>query len=261
MSTPAPDLPALRLAAAHAVARPGSRWRTGLVLDECASTQDAALDPHAATPGAFVVAGRQHAGRGRLGRAWHDHAGLGLALTCVLPAASPALSIAAGVAVLRAVTTLGTSRIGLKWPNDAVERDGARRKLAGVLVEVRSGVALLGVGLNVLQHGPDWHAALGDRAVSLFELGLPATRADALAALLAALDDVLSLCDSDAGTRAITTEWRAADVLAGTVQEFEHNGSRVRGLVRAIDPLRDILIATPAGDLRLPAASTSLVKQ
>lgn len=261
MNGPSRDLPALRRAAELAIARPGSRWTRALVLDECASTQDAALQACDATPGLIVIAGRQHAGRGRLGRTWHDHAGLGLALTCVLPTEVPAVSVAAGVAVLRALATLGAHGIGLKWPNDVVEREGHRRKLAGILVEVKSGVALLGVGLNVLQHGPQWHASLRDRAVSLSELGLTTTRADALAALLAALDGVLSSRNSDSGTQAILTEWCAADVLTGTEQEFEHHGTRVRGIVRTIDPLREILLATPDGDLRLPAASTSLVKQ
>jgi len=261
VSIPSPDLPALRLAADRAVTHPGSHWTRALVLDQCASTQDAALENCAGKPGLFVVAGRQHAGRGRLGRSWHDEDGLGLALTCVLPPGNAALPLAAGVAVLRAATTLGAVDLGLKWPNDVVERQGHRRKLAGVLVEVTSGLALLGVGLNVLQHGHEWPTALRGRAVSLRDLGLTASRAKALAALLAALDDVLTACDSDAGLQGILTEWRAADVLTGTEQEFLHAGTRVRGLVRAIDPLREILLATPEGNVRLPAASTSLVMQ
>ncbi|MCE7973444.1 MAG: biotin--[acetyl-CoA-carboxylase] ligase [Leptolyngbya sp. PLA1] len=261
MSTPSPDLPDLRLAADRAVARPGSPWHAAIVLDECASTQDAALHAGAGTPGLVLVAGRQRAGRGRLGRAWHDESGLGLALTCVLPAHTPSLPLVAGVAILRAVRSLGARLIGLKWPNDVVERDGRRRKLAGVLVEVKNGVTLLGVGLNVLQTQRDWPAPVQGRAVSLRELGVTTTRADVLAAVLASLDAVLSECRSDAGLRATLTEWRAADVLTGTEQEFDHDGTRVRGIIRAIDPLTEILLATPQGDVRLPASCTSLVKQ
>lgn len=258
--TPA-DLDALRRAADSALARPGCRWRRALVLEACTSTQDAALEASAGRPGLVVVAGRQTAGRGRLGRAWHDESGLGLALTCVLPAGTGTISLAAGVAVLRTVTSLGAPPLGLKWPNDVVERGGPRRKLAGVLLEVREGVALLGVGLNVLQHGPDWPHALDGRAVSLRELGLAVARPHALVAVLASLDDALSSCESPEGQRSILAEWAAADVLTGTEQEFEHDGTRVRGIVRSIDPLRALVVATPSGDVTLPASSTSLVKQ
>ncbi|MFZ2875425.1 MAG: biotin--[acetyl-CoA-carboxylase] ligase [Phycisphaerales bacterium] len=258
--TPA-DFDALRRAADSALARPGCRWRRALVLEACASTQDAALEACAGEPGLVVVAARQTSGRGRLGRAWHDESGLGLALTCVLPAGTGAISLASGVGVLRAVSSLGVPRIGIKWPNDAVERDGLRRKLAGVLIEVNKGVALLGVGLNVLQRGADWPGALHGRAVSLRELGLGVTRAAALVALLASLDDALLSCESPEGLRSILAQWAAADVLTGTEQEFEHNNTRVRGIVRSIDPLRALVVATPSGDVSLPASSTSLVKQ
>lgn len=258
--TPA-DLDDLRRAADSALARPGCRWRRALVLEACPSTQDAALEACAGRPGLVVVAGRQTSGRGRLGRAWHDESGLGLALTCVLPAGAGGISLASGVGVLRSVTSLGAPHIGLKWPNDVVERGSPRRKLAGVLVEVREGVALLGVGLNVLQQGADWPRALEGRAVSLCELGLRVSRADALVALLTWLDDALSSCESPEGQRSNLAEWRAADVLTGTEQEFEHDGSRVRGVVRSIDPLKQLVVATSAGDVTLPASSTSLVRQ
>lgn len=261
MSSTPPDLPALRRAADSALARDGSRWRRALVLDACASTQDAALDACAGRPGLIVIAARQTSGRGRLGRAWHDASGLGLALTCVLPAGTGAISLAAGIAVLRTVTSLGAPRVGLKWPNDVVERDSLRRKLAGVLVEVRGGVSLLGVGLNVLQQPADWHSSLQGRAVSLRELGLRVTRADALPVLLAALEDVLPMCETEPGLAALLAEWRGADVLTGTEQEFEHDGTRVRGIVRSIDPLRQLVVSTPSGEVSLPASTTSLVKQ
>ncbi|MDA0214648.1 MAG: biotin--[acetyl-CoA-carboxylase] ligase, partial [Planctomycetota bacterium] len=53
-------------------------WRSVTVLRETASTQDHARNLEV---GSVVVAGRQTAGRGRLGRSWIDTAEDGLALS------------------------------------------------------------------------------------------------------------------------------------------------------------------------------------
>ena len=60
-----------------------------------------------------------------------------------------ALSLAAGVAVQRALEATGIEGVALKWPNDVLYGD---RKLAGVLTEVRGEAeaprVVIGVGLN-----------------------------------------------------------------------------------------------------------------
>jgi BirA family biotin operon repressor/biotin-[acetyl-CoA-carboxylase] ligase len=60
------------------------------------------------------------------------------------------LSLAAGVALLRALEEYGVSGVGLKWPNDVLWDN---RKLAGLLVDVQGEAAgptlvILGVGIN-----------------------------------------------------------------------------------------------------------------
>src|SRR5512139_2476719 len=70
----------------------------------------------------------QSGGRGRLGRTWHS--GLGNALTfsllwrfeCGLAGLS-GLSLAAGVALIRALRQCGVNGARLKWPNDVLGRD------------------------------------------------------------------------------------------------------------------------------------------
>src|SRR5262249_20380373 len=105
------------------------------VLAETVSTQDAALAMSGGLPGLLVLAGRQVGGRGRLGRSRADTRSFGLAATFVLdgrdrPAAP--LSLSAGVAACLAVeeATGGLADIGLRWPNDVVERTGLCRKIA-----------------------------------------------------------------------------------------------------------------------------------
>ena len=61
-------------------------WRSVTVVRETASTQDHARNLHV---GDVVIAGRQTAGRGRLGRIWIDTAEDGLALSANAAADSP----------------------------------------------------------------------------------------------------------------------------------------------------------------------------
>jgi BirA family biotin operon repressor/biotin-[acetyl-CoA-carboxylase] ligase len=97
----------------------------------------------------------QRAGRGRRGRRWVAPFGASIALSLGWYFGDtvrdlPALSLAVGVAVARALARAGASGITLKWPNDVWFKD---RKLAGVLIELKaeaSGPAhvVIGVGLN-----------------------------------------------------------------------------------------------------------------
>jgi BirA family transcriptional regulator, biotin operon repressor / biotin---[acetyl-CoA-carboxylase] ligase len=124
--------------------------RPRLDVESCESTQ--ALVDTSLPEGALVVADHQTAGRGRLGRSWEAPPGKALLFSILLrppPERNvPELSLVAGIAVADALErTLGLS-VQLKWPNDVMLR---RRKVAGCLAEVRDGVVVLGIGLNVNQ--------------------------------------------------------------------------------------------------------------
>ncbi len=96
-----------------------------------------------ATIGDIVLANEQTAGRGRFGRTWISPNG-GLYATLILPD-TPLLSLKAGLAVVRALRSVGLDA-GLKWPNDVMMED---RKIAGVLVETDGDRSLVGIGLNL----------------------------------------------------------------------------------------------------------------
>src|SRR5690606_12931419 len=186
----------------------GTRFDRIRVIAETASTQDAAARLAAGRPGLVVVAGRQTAGRGRHGRKWADTAAHGLAMTLTVDGAidDRTLALAAGLAALRAAeAALGDptpSPLGLKWPNDVIERPSAEardlaaespRKLAGVLVERRGDLALIGIGINVRQWETAWPPALGARGLSLRLLGSTASRLEVAGRLLIGLDEALAL--------------------------------------------------------------------
>jgi BirA family transcriptional regulator, biotin operon repressor / biotin---[acetyl-CoA-carboxylase] ligase len=102
----------------------------------------------------LLVAERQTAGRGRLGRTWHS-GGVGVegipALTFSLglplsPQSWSGLSLAVGVSVAQSLHP----SLQLKWPNDIWLND---RKLAGILIETATvndvRYAVIGIGINI----------------------------------------------------------------------------------------------------------------
>lgn len=128
----------------------------------------------------LLVAEKQSAGRGRLGREWHDLAqreeampaltfSLGLPLS---PADWSGLSLAVGVSVAQCLHT----DIGLKWPNDLWLHD---RKLAGILIETcavgQARYVVVGVGINITQpaKNPNSHAEPLRRAPAWLQEVLP----------------------------------------------------------------------------------------
>jgi BirA family biotin operon repressor/biotin-[acetyl-CoA-carboxylase] ligase len=128
------------------------------VLDEVDSTNRhlAELVTHARIiNGMSCLAEAQSGGRGRRGRAWvaTPYHNLMFSMAWQFPGGPglvSGLSLAAGLAVLRALEEYGVSGAGLKWPNDMLWNN---RKLAGLLADVQgeaSGptLVILGVGVN-----------------------------------------------------------------------------------------------------------------
>ena len=131
----------------------GRFGRPYFYLERCETTQRM-LD--AAQPeGAVAVCEEQTGGRGRMGRVWEAPAGSSILMSVLLrppPHRRAAeLSLVAGVATAIAVEHATRLAAQIKWPNDVMLD---RRKVAGVLAELKDGAVVLGIGLNVNQ-GPD----------------------------------------------------------------------------------------------------------
>ena len=140
-------------------------------FDSCDSTNRlllAAAETGAAA-GSVFVAREQTAGRGRRGREWVAAPGDSLTFSLLWtfpadPARLSGLSLAAGLAVVRALSEMATGKVpdvtyGLKWPNDILllRADGSYAKVGGILIEsaLRSAAAggkelavVIGIGLN-----------------------------------------------------------------------------------------------------------------
>jgi BirA family transcriptional regulator, biotin operon repressor / biotin---[acetyl-CoA-carboxylase] ligase len=128
------------------------------VIDVVDSTNTLLLQRAAggAPSGSVIAAECQRNGRGRMGRQWHASVGGALTFSILWrfdagASALAGLSLAAGVALMRAFAQLGAGEARLKWPNDVVWRG---RKVAGVLVEMQGdalgpSAVVIGVGLNI----------------------------------------------------------------------------------------------------------------
>jgi BirA family biotin operon repressor/biotin-[acetyl-CoA-carboxylase] ligase len=164
--------------------------------------------------GDWLVADRQTAGRGRLGRVWNDGLGnfMGSTVVRIAPGdpAPASLALLTGLAVheaLRGFVPQGRDLL-LKWPNDLM-LDGA--KIAGILLEMKAGIVVVGIGVN-LASAPD----LPDRKVAALSDFGPAPARDAFAGALAtAFDSELHRWRS-VGLAPLLRRWQSAAHPQGT---------------------------------------------
>lgn len=125
---------------------------------EClGSTNDEAriLADRGADSGSLVIAERQNAGKGRMGRAFFSPAGSGIWMSLILkpnisPVMASMLTLIGAVAVYDTMKDFGIPS-GIKWPNDVVVRG---KKITGILTEMKAepehlDYVILGIGINV----------------------------------------------------------------------------------------------------------------
>lgn len=235
------------------------------VLD---STSDRLLAVRDLPPGRFdaCLAEFQRAGRGRRGRHWVAPFASGLCLSVGwtfrdAPATLGALSLAAGVAALRALGRLGIGGVALKWPNDLV-CGGA--KLGGILIDLRGEAAgpanvVVGIGLNVRLPRAAREALAGEgvEAADLASIGPAPDRNALAAALIAELHQALSEFGAR-GMAAFADEWQRADALAGKLVAVMHGGERLEGIARGVDADGALLLEAGGTRRRIVSGEVSV---
>ena len=234
------------------------------VLDECDSTNSQLLQrAQAGAPsGTVLVAKRQTAGRGRLGRHWYS--GDGVSLTFSLLWRPPAelaldgLSLTVGVAIADVLTALGISDIALKWPNDLL-RQG--RKLGGILIELVSGgsgsprAVIIGIGLNL--HLPD--NLPDDVRLASAGLGLDIDRNSLLARLLQQLHLALGQFIHD-GFGGFHARWQALNAFQGRQIRIQSAFTVLQeGRCQGVDDDGALLLQTAQGVQRIISGDVSLL--
>lgn len=206
-----------------------------------------------------LMAEYQTGGRGRRGRRWMSVFGSGLCLSLswsysTVPRELPALSLAAGIAVRRALVAAGARSIFLKWPNDLISNGG---KLGGILVDVEGDSrgplrAVIGIGLNVQvpeKMARDVSAAGGLPATGLQQAihGREISRNQVAGAVITSLVWVLRDF-GDRGFMPLADEWRQHDYLYGhPVSVSSNQAEPLDGVARGIAADGALLVERPEG--------------
>jgi BirA family biotin operon repressor/biotin-[acetyl-CoA-carboxylase] ligase len=237
------------------------------VLDVAGSTNSLLMTAAAAgaTSGSVIAAEWQTGGRGRRGRVWHATPGAALTFSLLWrfqlgAGALTGLSLAAGVAVIRALTRLGFSGLGLKWPNDVIWRG---HKLAGMLIEMQGelagpSAAVIGIGINCRL--PDGLRDRIDQPVTdLAQIGgVPVDRNRLLATLLRELAQLLAQFEQD-GFAAWRDEWQCHHVYQDrAVRLTLPDGGSLDGQARGVDAAGALILETAAGVRRIHSGDVSL---
>ena len=204
------------------------------VIPETGSTNDdmKAMAAYGAPEGTVIVTDKQNTGKGRMGRSFFSPRS-GVYLSMLLRPASDMVqalhfTVAAAVAVCRAVEKISGRKAEIKWVND-VYVDG--RKVCGILAEGsvsggRPDWVVVGIGTNITSPEGGFPEEFASRAGALFEgENAPRDISELYAAeLIKELRRCLSL---------------SQDTIAEVISEY-----RRRSLVIG----RDIVAVTPSGE-------------
>jgi BirA family biotin operon repressor/biotin-[acetyl-CoA-carboxylase] ligase len=271
----AQPLDLLSAAAIRAALAPATlaRLRRLDVHDETDSTNSRLLALTDLPAGRFdaCFAEFQSAGRGRRGRDWLAPFASGLCLSYAWlfrepPAELSSLSLAVGVAALRALEGCGVAGVRLKWPNDLVADD---RKLGGILCELRAEAAgpayvVIGLGLNVAlpeavrtQIAAAGAATGGLPPTSLVERGPAPSRNRLAVALLEALTAMVDEFEAR-GFAPFHGEWSHADALAGRAVRVLAQRAERAGIARGIAPDGALLVEIDGRAERVTSGEVSL---
>lgn len=245
------------------------------LLEETESTNRYLLErAHLANfAGAVCLAESQAAGRGRRGRQWvaTPYHNILLSMGWRFPAGPgivAGLSLAAGVAILRALEDYGVRDARLKWPNDVLwvapgvlpratlahPCAAQEKKLAGILVDVQGEAAgpslvVLGVGVN---------GYIGERDAARIDQPWTDLRAitgalpdrNRLAALVIRELRDMFLQFADQGLAAFRDEWQRRHLYHGRRVRLLAGEREIIGTVEGIDAHGALLLRDARGNTK-----------
>ena len=182
----------------------------------------------------------QSAGRGRRGRPWVSPFGTNIycsvyRLVHRAPGDLAGLSLALGVAVIRALNAVSVTGASLKWPND-IYLDG--KKLGGVLIDLVGEMEgpsqiVAGIGLNILM--PDNESKEIDQAwIDLRRYNGQFSRNQLAGELLTAMLEVIRQYEQQ-GFESFISEWETYDVLSGESVTLSTSSAEIQGTACGID--------------------------
>jgi BirA family biotin operon repressor/biotin-[acetyl-CoA-carboxylase] ligase len=230
------------------------------LLDEVDSTNRYLLDEVGmslpAFHGSVCLAETQARGRGRRGRHWITTPYQNLMLSIgwrfdAGPAGLSGLTLAAGLAVLRALREYGVQGVMLKWPNDILWEG---RKLAGLLADLQgeaNGPSHVVLGLGVNGYIAPREAALIDQPwADLATITNRMVERNRLAALL--IDGLFASLDGFAarGFAAYRDEWQRCHAHQGKTVRIMQDEKTFTGVAEGVDERGALLLRDGSGKVR-----------
>ena len=214
----------------------------------------------------------QSAGRGRRGRRWIAPFGTSVAMSLGWAFRDatrdlPALSLAVGVAVVRALARVGAQGVRLKWPNDLWFED---RKIGGVLIDLRAEAGgpahvVIGIGINVALP-PDARreieagGALAQIAAvvdSCRGVGSPPSRNQIAGATIDELLRMLTQFERE-GFAPLREAWSALDALHGRAVRVLLGERSAVGVARGVESDGSLCVAVDGRLQKFSAGEVSL---
>ena len=216
------------------------------------------LSRNDAPSGFICFAEHQSAGKGRRGRQWISPYGSNIYMSMLWRfqqggiASTAGLSLAIGVAVIRALKQLNINEVGLKWPNDIYSQG---KKLGGILIEVSGEAdgpcaAVIGLGLNLFLPGIQAQSitqAWTDLSKITGKTPLPRNK---LAGTV--LNQLLSItnCFEEVGIKTYLDEWSSYDCLKGYPATLYIGQQQIEGIVEGVDDNGLLLLKKPDGSIQ-----------
>ena len=212
-----------------------------------------------------VATNLQTKGRGRRGRNWQAGLGAGLTFSVLWRFQCGAvglsgLSLAIGIALIRALHSFGVTQAQLKWPNDVII---GREKLAGILIELQGdmegpSIAVIGVGINLKLH-TNIKNQIDQPAIDLASVTQePINPNQLLGELLNQLINILSTFEQ-VGFASVQKEWTEHHAYHEQVVKMLHpDGRETIGTVINVAEDGNLLVKTSSGEQRFSSGEISL---
>ncbi|MGH1472581.1 MAG: bifunctional biotin--[acetyl-CoA-carboxylase] ligase/biotin operon repressor BirA [Cellvibrionaceae bacterium] len=235
------------------------------VLGSVDSTNTLVLDKakSVGSHGYFCLAEHQAAGRGRHGRRWVSPYGRNIYFSCGWAfsggaAALEGLSLAVGVAIVRALSSCSINGVQLKWPNDVLWKG---KKLAGVLLEMTGDASgecqvVVGVGLNVGMVESE-AKAIDQDWVSLASIKPDVSRNELVSGLIRELSSMLEGYQQQ-GFSSLRSEWESLDSFRDKEVDIRVGDQVTRGVVRGVSDNGALRLDTSSGEQLVYGGEASL---
>ncbi len=214
---------------------------TNLYLKELAKNNF----PH----GTVIIANKQTSGRGRLGREFFSPADTGIYMSILIHPEEIKLdpyllTVAAGVAVCRALKSVCNTSPFIKWVNDILINN---KKVCGILAESLSCATginsiIVGIGINVTTSVRDFPDNLNNIAGSVFPEN--ATRNEIIAKVLAEFEN---LCNSDDAGKLIE-EYKNLSLVLHKDLSFTKDGKSYKGTATDINIEGNLVVKLQNGE-------------